>query len=59
MTAEENVSRRTMQVNICEDLDFHPYLKRKVQGLIAAKTIRRLQRCKKFLNRMEVKVLTE
>ncbi len=50
MTAEENVSPRTMQVIINEDLGFRPNCKGKVQGLTAAHTIKRLQRCKKLLN---------
>ena len=44
------MSRRAMQVIINEDLGFHPFHKRKAQGFTAAQIIKRLQRCKKFLN---------
>lgn len=51
MAAEENMSRRTMQLILNEDLGFRPYRKRKVQGLTTAQIVKRLQRCKKLLNR--------
>ena len=35
MAAEENVNSKTMQDIIKEDYDFHPYHKRKFQGLTA------------------------
>ena len=52
MIPEENAcrDRRAMQV-INEDLGFSVYCKRKVQSLTAAQIIKRLQSCKKLLNR--------
>ena len=49
MAAEENVSRRIVQVILNEDQGFYAYHKRKVQGLTKSQRIKRLQRCKKLI----------
>ena len=49
--AEENVSRKTMQVVLIKDLGFHPYCKRQVQGLTKSQGMTRLQRCEKLIRR--------
>lgn len=51
MLVEVNVSCRSMLVVINEDLDFRPYTKNKVQILISAQISKKLQSCKKLLNR--------
>ena len=42
--AEEHVSRRALQVILNEDLGFHLYCKRKVQGLTKSQRIKMIQR---------------
>ena len=42
--AEEHVSRRALQVILNEDLGFHLYCKRKVQGLTKSQGIKMIQR---------------
>ena len=60
MAAEKNVSCRTMQVILNEDLEFCPYHKRKVQGLPKSQRIKGLQRCKKLIRQHgKKKALTE
>ena len=44
MAAEQNVSRRTVQVILNEGLEFRPYHKRKVRDFIKSQRIKRLKK---------------
>lgn len=48
MSIKEDLSCKAMQVIINENQGFRHYRKRKVQGLTAAQSIKRLRRCEKF-----------
>ena len=51
IAAEDNVSHTTGQVILNEDLGFHPYRKRKVQGLTKSQIIKIIQRYEKLIRR--------